>query len=231
MKIALRKANKELVLVVNKVDMVNPKIQLLEITRKLVSIINGVKLGPGKEDEATMDTTTFMISGLRNDGVADLKNYLISRAEIKPWIVPASKGVTTLTIQERIEQIVLEAMLDHTHEELPYIADILCKKVEQYDVNRLKVYINITVDSSRQQRICVGHQGRTMLKIRQKTCENLEKILNQKVLVFFNILVRGKEDQSLQGMEIDPDDDLIETDESGIGAKNSEPRTARTSTL
>ena len=59
----------------------------IESTFNLVSIINGVKLGPEKQHEAALDTTTFMISALKDDGIIDVKNYLINIAEFKPWLI------------------------------------------------------------------------------------------------------------------------------------------------
>lgn len=67
-KIGFKNVKKELILVLNKVDLIEPKRKLLEITRNYVSIINGIKLDPIKANEAILDTTTFMISGLENDG-------------------------------------------------------------------------------------------------------------------------------------------------------------------
>ena len=128
---------------------------------QLVSLINGVKLGPEMQHLAQLDTTTFMISALKDDGVIDLKNYLLSIAVEKPWLIPKEEGVTDLTIEERVEQIVLEMMLDHTHNEIPYIADIQCKSLADLSSTRVKIEVDIKVDSGGQQRIVVGHQGRT----------------------------------------------------------------------
>ena len=51
-----------------------------------------ITLGPGKENIAELDTTTFMISAMQNDGVVDIKNYLISMAVTKPWILSKDGG-------------------------------------------------------------------------------------------------------------------------------------------
>ena len=41
----------------------------------------------------------------------------------------ASNDYTDLTPEMRIEQIVLEMLLSHTHEEIPYIANIVTKAI------------------------------------------------------------------------------------------------------
>jgi GTP-binding protein Era len=190
---ALRKAKKELILVLNKVDLVNPKTNLLITTRQLVSLINGIKLGPEKAHLAALDTTTFMISALQNDGVIDIKNYLISIADHKPWVIK-DNSLTNLSIEERVEQIVLESLLDSTHEEIPYIADIECTMVENMSDSRMRVEVDIYVDTPGQQRIVVGQQGRTLVKIRQATVAMLEDILKKQVILYLWVKMRQPDD-------------------------------------
>ena len=226
-RVAIDNAEIEVILVLNKVDLVVPKPRLLDTTRQLVSLVNGVKLGPDGADRAQLDTTTFMISALQNDGVIDLKNYLISLARPREWLVPKGQGPTLLSLEERVEQIVLEMLLDHTHEEIPYIADIECISIKGSTVGEnslnnnnnknnssssnnnnynssssnkndnnsigdsntagkrsLRIDVNIWVDTGAQERIIVGQQGRTLVKIRAAAVDALEKILDRRVILF-----------------------------------------------
>ena len=203
-KLALDCCSTEVILVLNKVDLVIPKTRLLDVTYSLVSLINGVKLGPEGADKAQLDTTTFMISALKDDGVTDLKNYLISISQSKPWMIPrnqkslAPKGfetnddaITNMSLEERIEEIILEAMMENTHEEIPYIADIICKSISHLTPTRVRIDIDIKVDSPSQQRIIVGHQGRTLVKMRSTASEMLEKILGKQVILYLWIVLRS----------------------------------------
>jgi len=260
-KVALENAKQEVVLVLNKVDLVEPKIRLLETTRQLVSLINGVKLGSGGAEEATLDTTTFMISALENDGVVDLKNYLITLAKHKPWLKAGriddddgesgdesggsdsddssssgsgeatgitrsrrstrhtasgklsnekplldSAAFTTMSPQQIVEEVILESMLEHTHEEIPYIAKITCtdiKKVPSYE-GRVSVTCTIEVDTKQQARIVVGQGARTLVKIRQTACLPLEKMLNVKyVLLTLNVQTRFDEKGKMKSSSIE----------------------------
>ena len=225
-KVALENAKAEVILVINKVDLVEPKIQLLDTTHQLVSLINGVKLGMDRVQEAQLDTTTFMISALKNDGVNDLKNYLLTLAKPRPWVLSgvdvdmdsdsssgrggANKNTdaalssspafdfTTQTPEQLVEESILQVMLQQTHEEIPYIANIVCKNIQHStgevssgggggttgsgsvlsDIFERKVVIHcdIEVDTNKQQRIVIGQGGRTLVKIRQGACALLEKI-------------------------------------------------------
>jgi GTP-binding protein Era len=198
-KIALDNAKIEIILVLNKVDLVEPKSRLIELTRQLVSLINGVKLGPEGAHLAQLDTTTFMISALHNDGVIDLKNYLISLAPRKPWIIPKEFGKTDLSPEERVEQILLQVMLEHTHEEIPYIAEYTCLKISNLTPTRIKIKTEILVDASNQQRIVIGGKGRTLVKLRQSAVDILEDIFGKEVILMIN--VRSRDNKRTAGGE------------------------------
>lgn len=191
-KVAIHHARKEVILVLNKVDLVEPKSRLLDLTNNMVSLINGIKLGPEKAHLAELDTTTFMISALHNDGVLDLKNYLIRIADIKPWLLSNEEGMTTLSAEERVEEIVLEQLLDNTHEEVPYTAKITCISITDDPLKPIKkILVDIIVETTGQARIVVGRHGRTLVKIRQSAAKALETIFpNKTVLVFLNIKVK-----------------------------------------
>ena len=155
-RLALANAKIEIILILNKVDIVEPKTELLETTYQLVSLINGVKLGPERANEAKLDTTTFMISALKDDGVIDLKNYLISISLTKPWKIPRERGVTDMTDHERVQQIVYETLLDQSHDEVPYNAEIKCTQIFDLSPSKLKIDVDITVESDRHQKILIG---------------------------------------------------------------------------
>lgn len=206
--VALDNAKTELILVLNKVDLVFPKTDLLDTTFKLGSLINGVKLGPDGAQDAKLDTTTFMISAQHDDGVTDLKNYLIAISKPKPWIIGSpdtsndkkTNIVTNMTTEQRIEEIILEFLMENTHEEIPYIADIKCKSIASLSKTRIKIEVDIRVDSHNQLRIVVGQQGRTLVKIRSGASDALEKILGKLVILYLYIIVR---DRTAKGEEIE----------------------------
>jgi GTP-binding protein Era len=202
-RIAMTNAKKEIILVLNKVDMVEPKRKLLDITRELVSLVNGVKLGPGKEHLAQLDTTTFMISALQNDGLLDIKNYLIGIADLKPWVLPADQGISGASLQTRVEEMVLEQLLDHTHEEIPYICDLECTTIVPItrSGSRVKVEVNIWVDTPAQQRIIVGQQGRTLVKVRQGAVVVLEEIIGKEVILMLWVKLRKENSRNSRNEE------------------------------
>lgn len=281
-KVALENAKQEVILVLNKVDLVEPKELLLDLTYQLVSLINGVKYGSLQAALTTdgadadtdtdgdsfphvgalyseLDTTTFMVSAIENDGVIDLKNYLLSVAKHKPFLVPerltqSERGngsvdnsfkvtnnnnnkkfssssssssskyddnnfsqFTNQSSEQIVEEIILQSMLQNTHEEIPYIANITCKSIRQVHQStnmnmntnanktktgtssvgsgssgsRLHIECEIEVDTTKQQRIVVGHNARTLVKIRQSACEILEKVFEMDLIILkLNVTTR-----------------------------------------
>lgn len=182
-RLALEGAKEEVVLVLNKVDLVHPKTKLLDLTHQYVSLINGVKYGEENAEKAELDTTTFMISALEDDGVIDLKNYLITKAKPGRWILPEEHPLTDWTVEERVEEMVLEKLLENCHDEVPYVAAITCRSIEKMNANFVKIDVDIKVESESQKRIVIGHQGRTLVKIRQASLPNLEQIFNKKIIL------------------------------------------------
>ncbi len=249
-KVALQNAKTEVVLILNKVDLVRPKTRLLDTTRQLVSLINGVKYGEEGEEEAELDTTTFMVSALHHDGIAEVREYLLGIALYKPWVLPRAprplfmpsdekeeekgkeeeqgakkhhkarkitsipssrKNVTNLTLKERVNEVVLENLLSETHEEIPYIADIKTKSIRSLTEERIRIDVDIFVDTGAQQRIVIGHQARTLLAIRHKSVRTLETIFGQQVILMLWVKTRlkkkGKMNKNVDYGSGDDDDD------------------------
>ncbi len=195
--IALKNAKLEVVLVINKVDLIEPKSLLLDMTRQLVGLINFAKLGLENRDKAELDTTTFMISALQNDGVLDLKNYLMSIAQPKDWVLPGEDGPTDLSSEERVEEMILQMLMENTHEEIPYIADIECRSIESLSDMRIAIEADIFVDSQSQRKIIIGQQGRTLVKVRQDAVKELEQIFGRQVILKLWVQLRSERKEDL----------------------------------
>lgn len=114
-------------------------------------------------------------------------------------MLPEEAGVTDLSEEERVEQIVLEKLMSHVHEEIPYKAEVVCNSVE-HGINSIICRVDVTLDSTRHRKVVIGHQGRTMLKIRQAACQDLEEIFKQTTLIQFDFKVRKKSSETQEQM-------------------------------
>jgi GTP-binding protein Era len=187
-KIALRKSAKEVILVLNKVDLVNPKKKLLEISKTYVALYNGVKYGIEKMVDSELAPEVFMISGLKDDGVIDLKNYLIRRADKKEWLLQGNT-FTTLSVEKRVEEILTEKILDYFHEEIPYRTKVECTKIvpDEHDPEAVHVECLVEVENERYKKMLIGALGRNISILKVGLAEDLEKIFNKPVSSSINV--------------------------------------------
>src|SRR5438477_3735010 len=96
------------ILVLNKIDLV-PKPGLLALSARL--------------NEAVAFETTFMVSALTGDGVADLKRWLAARVPEGPWHYPEDQ-LTDAPLRQFAAEITREKLYLRLHQELPYRATV-----------------------------------------------------------------------------------------------------------
>jgi GTP-binding protein Era len=218
-KMAYAGAKQEVILILNKVDLVEPKDRLLDVVEKYVSLMNGVKYGPEGRHLAQLDVTTFMISALKDDGVIDIKNYLLASSSYKSWILPKERGSTNMSDGEIVQEIVYEKLLENVHDEIPHSALVQCTSISEINPTRLMVNVTISVENDRQKRIVIGQQGRSMLKIRQAACKLLEAILHKDIILEFDIQTKSKSTDAAQYSRDDSEN--VGFDEDDFNDKDS----------
>ena len=102
------------ILILNKIDLV-PRDTLLLLTK----IAN---------EKAKFDST-FMISALTGDGVADLKTWLAERMPPSPWLYPPDQ-MSDAPVRQLAAEITREKLFERLHQELPYHSTVETESVE-----------------------------------------------------------------------------------------------------
>eukprot|EP00899_Mesostigma_viride_P027958 jgi/Mesvir1/8347/Mv12607-RA.1 len=127
------------VLVLNKVDAVASPTHLLPLTSDLMECF------PFK--------SCFMISAAHNDGVDDLKNYLLQHAVPRPWEMP--RGFVTYRQKERfVLEVVRERVFEWLHQEVPYGIDFEFLDWKEYAKSGdLKIELQLNVGDEHQKHI------------------------------------------------------------------------------
>lgn len=120
--------DKPSILIFNKIDLMKTKRRLLDLTRSLTNnCVNGKPI-PGlkfikNEDDKTKAWShfqdIFMISALTGNGLEDLKNYFIKKAQPREWVYPANVW-SNQTDEDIIVSSVKAKFLDFLPQELPY---------------------------------------------------------------------------------------------------------------
>ncbi|XP_017487831.1 PREDICTED: GTPase Era, mitochondrial-like [Rhagoletis zephyria] len=206
--------DKESILLLNKIDRVKQKRNLLDITSTLCSGIVGgnpihkpdrssikMQLKRGQFDELFKETEekylkyadreqdensavenedgigwpnfsrVFMISALHNDGVDDLRRYLLSKAKHRPWLYSGS-AVTLENPKNLIFDGIREVCLELFHQEIPYSINFEIVMWDLDEVGNLFIAVNLFCPAKFQSLI-IGPKGSTISTIVRKSREAL----------------------------------------------------------
>ncbi|KAG0501565.1 hypothetical protein HPP92_001637 [Vanilla planifolia] len=129
------------VLCMNKVDLVEDKKDLLKVSKEFENL-------PGFD-------RYFMISGLKGSGVKDLVQYLVDQAVKKPW--DEEPNAMTEEIMKSISlEVVREKMLNHIHQEIPYVIDHRLMDWKELRDGSLRVEQHFITPKQSQRQILVG---------------------------------------------------------------------------
>jgi GTP-binding protein Era len=164
---------RNLLLALNKVDRVR-KERLLELAAQL--------------NARVPFATTFMISALDGNGVADLKAYLARTVPPGPWHYPPDE-VTDAPVRVLAAEITREKIYDRLHDELPYqIAVETTAWAEQGKAVRVEQTIFVERDS--QKSIVLGKGGAMIKQLSMESRKELSEALDRPVHLFLFVKVR-----------------------------------------
>ncbi|XP_037961633.2 GTPase Era, mitochondrial [Plutella xylostella] len=191
-------------LILNKVDILKSKKQLLSIIRNLT---NGVIAGnpiPGpknkEKDSKKIETgyskfsDVFLVSALKGDGVAEIKEYLMNNA--KPASLQYSPEDWTDQAPEKlIEEAVRAKFLDFLHQEIPYNLKIQLEYYEEVEEeDRIISYVSVECPSERLMRLISGAGGGRLQQIKSHVRQDLIDLFKKSVSIDIKLSVSPKKD-------------------------------------
>lgn len=170
----LAKARCEVVLVLNKVDLVKRE-KLLALAADLSALADFSKV--------------FMISALEGDGTADLLDYLAARMPQGPWLFPEDQ-LSDLSLRTLAAEITREKLFLNLHQELPYSLTVETESWEDFKDGSARVEQVIYVGREQHKAICLGKGGRTIRLVREAAQKEMEEAFGQPVHLFLFVKVR-----------------------------------------
>ena len=167
-------ARSEVVLVLNKVDLVKRE-KLLELAAELSGLGSFSKV--------------FMISALNGDGTTDLMAYLARRMPEGPWLFPEDQ-LSDLSLRMLAAEITREKLFLNLHEELPYALTVETESWEDFKDGSARVQQVVYVGREQHKAICLGKGGKTIRLVREAAQKEMEAAFGQRVHLFLFVKVR-----------------------------------------
>jgi GTP-binding protein Era len=162
------------ILILNKIDLV-PRATLLLLTK----IAN---------EKAKFDST-FMISALTGDGVADLKTWLADRMPPSPWLYPPDQ-MSDAPVRQLAAEITREKLFERLHQELPYHSTVETESWKELRGGDIRIEQTIYVERESQRKIVIGKGGQTLKSIGESSRREIAEIVEHKVHLFLFVKVR-----------------------------------------
>jgi len=178
------------ILILNKIDLV-PRDTLLLLTK----IAN---------EKAKFDST-FMISALTGDGVADLKRVLADRMPPSPWLYPPDQ-MSDAPLRQLAAEITREKLFERLHQELPYHSTVETESWKELRGGEIRVEQTIYVERESQRKIVIGKGGQTLKSIGESSRREITEIVEHKVHLFLFVKVRegwGDDPERYRAMGLD----------------------------
>lgn len=190
-------------LIINKIDKLKSKNQLLAIIR---SLTNGSIAGnpiPGTEKrkrntEKKLEkgyskfSDVFLISALNGDGIQDIKNYLVSNAKTASY----QYGLSEWTDQKP-ETLITEAVrakfLDFLAQEIPYKLNVQLEYYEEIEEqDKILCAVVVECPNERLLRLIAGAGGGRLQQIKSYVRTDLIDLFKKTVVIDLQLKVKNK---------------------------------------
>jgi GTP-binding protein Era len=182
----VKNAEKPAVLVLNKIDKIKDKKELLPLIEDYSKEYEFNEIVP--------------ISALKGEAIENLLNQIIKHLPIGEPIFGEDE-LTDQSMRTIVAEMVREKILQTTGEELPYVTAVVTEKYDETDSNLTRIYCAIFVERSSQKSIIIGKQGAKIKKIGTDARVDIEKLLGKKV--YLQLFVKVVEDWRNRERDLD----------------------------
>jgi len=173
----VKQSEKPAILVLNKIDKVKEKHQLLPLIEFYSKEHNFVEIVP--------------ISALKGEAIENLLAQITKHLpEGEP--IFARDELTDQSMRNIVAEMVREKILQTTGEEIPYVTAVVTEKYDETDPNFTNIYCAIYVERSSQKGIIIGKQGAKLQQIGTNARIDIEKLLGNRV--YLQLFVKVVED-------------------------------------
>ena len=182
-------------LVINKVDLMEQKNELLPFTESLSA-------------RCEFDAV-FPISALRAHGLSELADYVATQAPAGPHLFPEDQ-ITDRSQRFLAAELVREKIVRQLGDELPYATAVEIEAFEQDERGIVHINALILVEREGQKKILVGESGGRLKSIGTSARRDMERAFDSKVMLKLWVKVKsGWSDdiRALKTLGLDPQGD------------------------
>jgi GTPase len=162
------------ILVLNKIDLV--------AREKLLALAKAA-------NERLAFKSTFMISALSGDGVADLRQTLASMVPAGPFHYPEDQ-MSDAPMRQLAAEITREKIYRQLHQELPYQSTVETDSWTERPDKSIRIEQTIFVERDSQRKIVLGKAGATIKSIGAESRKEIAEIVGVPVHLFLFVKVR-----------------------------------------
>ncbi len=182
----IKQSEKPAVLVLNKIDKIKDKKELLPLIEFYSKEHDFVEIVP--------------VSALKGEAIDNLLKQITKHLpEAEP--IFAEDEMTDQPLRTLVSEMVREKILQTTGDEIPYVTAVVTEKFDESDPERIKIHCAIFVERSSQKGIIIGKGGIKLKTIGTEARYDIEKLLNKKV--FLQLFVKVVEDWRNRGQDLD----------------------------
>lgn len=182
----VKESEKPAVLVLNKIDKIKDKNELLPLIEYYANEYDFAEIVP--------------ISALKGEAIENLLKQIAKHLPEGEAIF-AEDEMTDQSMRTIVAEMVREKILQTTGEEIPYVTAVVTEKYDETDPQRTDIYCAIYVERNSQKGIIIGKGGIKLKKIGTEARVDIENLLGKKV--FLKLFVKVVEDWRNRPRDLD----------------------------
>ena len=182
----VKQSGKPSVLVLNKIDKVKIKAEILPLIEFYSKEYDFAEIVP--------------VSALKGEAIDNLLSLILKHLPESEAIFSEDE-LTDQPMRSIVAEMVREKILRSTGEELPYVTAVVTERWDESDPEKLQIYCAVYVERPSQKGIIIGKGGSKLKQIGSEAREDIEKLLGRHV--HLQLFVKVVEDWRNKERELD----------------------------